>query len=435
MNYIINKIKTLTFFLYIIKRKFKLYILKSNDNHLKNRILKNTYKNPKMSKIQETLMKTKFNLIYDKKNLYGYTQGSPNFFGYVILGNIYFDFVNSLIKEIRKDKIEKLYFLSRDGEIIKKVYDILSQGLTDLPKSNYLYASRRSLNTLSINSIECVIELMQEKKFANCKIEDIFYNRFGCDKKLVREHLNRNNYSKYDLVYSNKSETEFVIRLLEDIIMERIKFEKDNLINYYKEQGLLSNEKMAIVDIGHEGSLQKALYKYLDKKITGYYFATFYEIKENVEKYGMKTWGYVGNGIINKLHFYKSNLLFLENIFLNSDKSFAYIEEGKICTVEEKASNRSIFADEVHLGIVNYISDIYDFIGEDINQIPLENNPKKGMENLLNLINNPTMADVEIFENIIFENQYSCMTDKYLIDKEARTKSIWQEGFIISKKL
>jgi len=434
MDFFINKFKTLTYLIFIIKRKINLFIIKNNKQHQKNRQLLNTYTEPKLKKVQEIIMKKKFNLNYNNKELYGYTQGNPYFFGYVILGNIYFEFVRALILEIKKDKIENLYFLSRDGEIIKKVYDVFQKIDSDLPKSKYLYASRRSLNILSINNISDVINIMKTKKFDECNIEDLLYNRFGIEKQKVINELKIKGYKQKTIKFQDKEQINKLLTILTKLIMEQILKEKNSLKKYYEKEGLTSNAKKAIVDIGHEGSLQSALYSYLGSKITGYYFATFHEIKKNVESKGMKTWGYVGNKIISKLNFYKSNILFLENIFLNSEKSFVSIIDDEIKTVEEKDSNRTTFASEVHKGIVDYIEDITDILEKDIATINLENNKKYLLSNLLNLISNPTMADTDMFVNILFENKYSCVKDRYLIDKNTIEDSIWKEGFIVSKK-
>ncbi len=39
--------------------------------------------------------------------------------------------------------MEKLFFLSRDGYIVKQCYDLLAQTISGAPVSEYMYASRR----------------------------------------------------------------------------------------------------------------------------------------------------------------------------------------------------------------------------------------------------------------------------------------------------
>lgn len=68
----------------------------------------------------------------------------PYFIGYYALGMHTFGLVHWLLKNTSK-RYEAIHFMARDGYLPYKVYNIMKDSFTDAPKSNYLYASRRSM--------------------------------------------------------------------------------------------------------------------------------------------------------------------------------------------------------------------------------------------------------------------------------------------------
>jgi len=56
----------------------------------------------------------------------------------------------------------------------------------------------------------------------------------------------------------------------------------DLAYDYFKQEGLLENDKIIIVDSGWVGSMQKTLERLTEKKVEGYYFG-LYELPKNVE--------------------------------------------------------------------------------------------------------------------------------------------------------
>lgn len=74
-------------------------------------------------------------------------------FGYIAAGPLFFGFVGWLLARAVEDRVERLYFLSRDGQILKRIYDHLSPLVENAPPSEYLYASRRALNVPAITEL------------------------------------------------------------------------------------------------------------------------------------------------------------------------------------------------------------------------------------------------------------------------------------------
>lgn len=61
-----------------------------------------------------------------------------------VAGPLFVSYVLWLEKQARELGLERLFFISRDGRIFKKIYDRLFQGHPGSPKSRYLYGSRQA---------------------------------------------------------------------------------------------------------------------------------------------------------------------------------------------------------------------------------------------------------------------------------------------------
>ncbi|HFL9510311.1 TPA: hypothetical protein ACG5Y9_005350, partial [Escherichia coli] len=63
-------------------------------------------------------------LPFRKGTIFG---GSPLKLGYYGLGPLLLGYAKWLVESAIKDKVERLYFLSRDGKIMKQAYDIIAK--------------------------------------------------------------------------------------------------------------------------------------------------------------------------------------------------------------------------------------------------------------------------------------------------------------------
>ena len=72
-------------------------------------------------------------------------------FGYNKLGPLLLCFSNWIYNELNKNNINKVFFLARDGYIMKQAFDIVNKN--PKIKSSYFYASRRSIIVPSLCKI------------------------------------------------------------------------------------------------------------------------------------------------------------------------------------------------------------------------------------------------------------------------------------------
>lgn len=190
-------------------------------------------------------------------------------FGYELLGPLLYGFSEWLYIELKKGKFEKVYFLARDGYLLKKVFEILNIDNTlDL---RYLYISRRSIKVPLLHQMENVVEMItlavNKRMFTLkdflicCGIEDNKYvSRFNLnlDEQLTIKSLTTNNKYK-----------DFLNQLIKDI-QANSNTEFENLYGYLKQEEMVG--KFAVVDIGWAGTIQNLLHLVLPKAdFTGYY--------------------------------------------------------------------------------------------------------------------------------------------------------------------
>jgi predicted HAD superfamily hydrolase len=208
-------------------------------------------------------------------------------FGYLYVGILFFAFNRWLLEQVRKDNIERLYFLSRDGYILRKVYDFMSQAFDHAPQSEYMYASRRALNLPAIMELDDHTLDFLVSGTSTLRVAQ-FLERLGFDPSQFTKEITEAGFSHKDnLVINGKDYGRLrkLFTLLSGDIQEKAATERKNLFDYFDSIGLLEGKKIGVVDIGWHGTLQYSINKLLqmygrESSIKGYYLGTFHKAKE-----------------------------------------------------------------------------------------------------------------------------------------------------------
>lgn len=212
-------------------------------------------------------------------------------FGYQVVGLLFLGFGKWLINKVVADKIEHLYFLSRDGFIIKKIYEILIEYTKGAPPAEYLYASRRALNIPCIteldgNTMDFLVSGTSRLSVAQ------FIQRLGLNAAAFEEDIQAVGF----INRQQQIQTGRDYALLRDIyhrifpaIKETALKERQDLTAYLDALGFWKREEIGIVDIGWHGSLQRSISKLAtveDRKIhlKGYYLGTFEKAQSLVKE-------------------------------------------------------------------------------------------------------------------------------------------------------
>ncbi len=212
-------------------------------------------------------------LVRNKKDCANYTN-----FAFVL-----FRYIEILYDELRYNNHEQVFFFSREGEFLKKLFDIYCRAVHDkfgLPVivSKYLYVSRQSTYVAGLQDLqnETFSTLFKEYKSLNIRA---FLKTIGvsdCDINNIQENMGLN----IDQQIENFGESvEFAHLLNNNIFYEVYKrtILKANslLVGYLEEQGFYKNNKVAVVDVGWKGSIQDNIFKasiHKNVSIYGYYY-------------------------------------------------------------------------------------------------------------------------------------------------------------------
>lgn len=204
----------------------------------------------------------------------------PNYhaLGYTVLGPMVLSFVQWLAQQSSADGIERLYFLSREGEFLKAVYDIWSGHADAAPPSSYLVLSRRSVTVPMIRTIEDIEAIARTAYFEN-HVSSFVWERYG----LVLNDKEWADFAQLGLLNADR-QVEVINGQIDQLkpllgallprILAQAKAELPGVMAYLDEMGLNSGRKFALVDVGYSATIQGRLNQLLGAKVHGYYMLT-----------------------------------------------------------------------------------------------------------------------------------------------------------------
>lgn len=337
-------------------------------------------------------------------------------YGFLSFGPLLAGLVLWLSRQVVSEKIDKLFFLSRDGKVIKTAFDQVSH-LTCASTSvetEYVLASRRAL----------LVARMRDNVQHNPDICYMLYNkavdtlndcflRIGMDLSGQRVDFLKVGIDIDQKLGSDEGDNIILLRrllsYLEKPLLEAAQKERDSLVQYYRDRGLSDDgvSTIAVVDIGWQGTLFYAISDILDlpaTKFSGLYLAT-YPQHENLEAKG-----YLSNAFLFKYGIpepiyttIKENLEIVELFFSSDEPSFSGFETigDEVLPVfddtEKVGGARSLFVNDVQKGAIDFVKEI---------QIVLEFLPELSLSSewvadpFLKLLSNPVEEEAALFLGI-----------------------------------
>ena len=205
-------------------------------------------------------------------------------YGYEFTGPVIYEYVLWILDEAVKRGFDKLYFLARDGYVLKLIAEEICKNRKLNIEGRYLYCSRFSLRmpTYSFIGEEAyellflwssnisVYSLLQRLKFTDYEMEE-FCKELEIHN--IREILSLNEYNN------------IIAKIRKNVYYKRIMLKKsegayENTIAYFKQEGLFDDNKVVIVDSGWSGSMQRSLRQLMERnnykgKIFGMYFGMY----------------------------------------------------------------------------------------------------------------------------------------------------------------
>jgi FMN phosphatase YigB (HAD superfamily) len=351
--------------------------------------------------------------------------GSPYRLGYEAGGPIFLAFVQWIIESARRDGVERLYFLARDGYLPKEIYDLITAGRASVPESHYLFASRRAYNTAAIQSKQDLFDTLS-LRFSATSLQDFLQHRFAVrGDELAPGSLEQAGFHTVgDIVDGKKrADGERLRKLLSlnlELILRKAAVEREALLAYLEREGITRPGRRYVVDIGHNASLQKSLGRLLgDRSIGGYYFATFYPARK-VLNLGHPVSGYLMDfeeNIANS-HPYCRSIGMFEFLFLPAIPSFVRIvrqPDGSLAPelVAGDESARFRIIREVHRGVLDFCRDVYEVCGGHVELFEISKETALRRYNEFCL--NPYQRDARMLSGVSFVDALGGNTSRYLI--------------------
>jgi len=207
--------------------------------------------------------------------------------GCSVIGPGLLGFVLWILKSAGASGVERIYFLSRDGQILHRLAEQLVAALNMKIECRYIYVSRQSLHLPSITGT--IQEMDWEWLFERTTFLSLrtIFSRAGIEPADVFPLLPAGLVTlpnlDQNLAENLRAAIETVFRKderIQSLIMEAAQRKRKLALEYFRARGLLDEGKrFAVVDIGWNGRLQRSLSKILGTApntlyngIDGYYF-------------------------------------------------------------------------------------------------------------------------------------------------------------------
>ncbi len=350
--------------------------------------------------------------------------GSAHRLGYEAGGPVFLAFVRWLVETAQRDRIDRLFFLARDGHVVKQVYDLARAGRDDLPESRYLLASRRAYSTAALETADDIVETLS-MRFASVSVRDLLRHRFGIDEgDLAPGSGVRAGFRDLDEIVDARRHRDVerltrLVRANATPILAAAAAERRALLRYLAEEGLDARGSRAVVDIGHNATLQAALGRLVgDRRLAGYYFATFAPARRTASL-GHPVSGYLLSFEDPELssHPYTKNVGMFELLFLPPIPSFVRFREERGALVPEYVegdeSARFALVSELHRGALDFCREALDVCRGRIETFDIT--PDEALRRYLAFVAEPHREDARLLSGVRFVDAFGGSTSRYLI--------------------
>lgn len=259
---------------------------------------------------------------------------------------VIFKYMLWLVQQLKRRENDLIIFPSRDGFLLKRLYDRICEKYSylSLPPSVYLYTSRRLALVAAAQTredIEKIISVPDERE----KAESIL-SRF----RILREDV---------------GESGELTDALAKLLLNKAKVEKENYIDYLKQFNLDNYENPAFVDFVAIGTVQESLEELTNQNYCGLYFMRRMPDTKRREQlmcdalYGTAT-DFSANKNLYRFYYFLENLLtsYEPSVFsIDGDREPIFYEE--IRTEEQLALIK-----RVHLFIEKYCEEMNKLCGD-----------------------------------------------------------------------
>ncbi len=312
--------------------------------------------------------------------------GSAHEVGYVVFGPLMLLFMSWLIRHEALGRVERLYFLAREGDFLVKVYRMIREryGLRHLPEGSYFHVSRQTAIGAALGK-EFRPDLVTAAGRYVGSLQGLLWNRASFT---APAHL---ELDRFDVQLP--ADALAVERVMTDLKPEIAAHSADlnaRFRAYARQEKLEADGLHAVIDVGYSATIQKMMQVALGQPLVGFYMTTF-DTAQGVEKDGGSAFSCFSAGTENPE---TSSLPVLA--YGLAVEAFLTAPHGQVVGYEtvgdriaplfktdpRTAAEHAVLA-ELHAGAEQYIIHTLDLYGADLLQAEI---PSKGPQEFLRLL-------------------------------------------------
>jgi FMN phosphatase YigB (HAD superfamily) len=309
-------------------------------------------------------------VFYKDFNPADFIHGGAEGVGYAIVGPLIAAFTQWILAQAKADQITTLYFLAREGKLLKEVYDRLASVTPDAVAAQYLVVSRRAMTVPMTETLDDILSIASADYFPSDLAGFLFY-RFGLrlDGAELAELAQRGLWAtgrKVEVKGDNPHHLQPVLEAIADHIQARAAEERPGLLAYLQQMGLDQPGTSAVVDVGYSATIQGRLSKILGKGIHGYYLLTSAKAKRVCDDYGVLARGCYGESLVSGTDaspLWRRSFE-LEMLLSTDDAQVMYYEtrpDGAVAPVFQTLShaeqNSSAVRADIRRGVLAFVDD------------------------------------------------------------------------------
>lgn len=350
--------------------------------------------------------------------------GSAYRLGYEGGGPLLLAFTQWVLDKARRDGLTDVCFLARDGFVPKQLYELLTAEDPNAPRAHYVYASRRALSVAALRSEADIVASLQ--RMSKASVEHVLRHRFGVvPERLLAGTLEQAGLTleqRVDLSKANeRRKLEQLLRANAPVILAQAESERADMLAYLESLGVHERERrIAVVDIGHNASLQVALSRLLGRDdLAGYYFATFEPARAVYERgFDISSYLLEFEDSVRSDHVYCANVGLFEFLFLPAFPSLERVRRAADGTFEPiyvvgDESKRFAVVAQAHRGVLDFARDVIAACAGDAHLFRISKN--EALSSFAKFTQKPDRADALLFANVSFVDAFAGNTRRFLI--------------------
>lgn len=336
--------------------------------------------------------------------------------GYSVVGAFMVSYVQWVIRKLKMHQVDRAYFLARDGYLIMQVYEMFKQIYPDLPEYRYLLCSRRSVAVPAIFNVDNILETAM-LNYGITTVANFLSSRFGLEMTDIPEAILKKYQFKADgstkIRFPDDTDisNQFVIDI-QDIILKKAASERELYCAYLKEEGVYDDLKIAMVDIGYSGTMQRKIKSMTNKSFVGIYMLTHNYVLPTFRHEIFDAWlAEYDNQRSSVRHPFNEYIPLLESMLSSDAGSFVnfYLDEKKQrqenYLYSEGEDVRCFFVRTVQQGAMDFAKDFLERFGEM--SLDMELPAAAGSHLMFGFGSKPAPADVQLFEGLLLENMFA----------------------------